>query len=347
MPTPLARVTSDTVDVAVIGYGYWGPNLVRNMAGLDSVRLRAICDLVPAARARAQEKYPDVPVVDDVDALLADPSIHAVVIATPAATHKGLALKALEAGKHVLVEKPLTTTVADARELLAAAEARGLVCAVGHTFLHTGPVRAARAAVAGGKIGRVMAVTSRRENLGLHRLDANVIWDLMPHDVSILMHVVGTPVVRAAATGVESLIPNLTDIANCTLEFEGGTKAFIVVSWLGHRKVREMAFIGSDGVLIYDDNEPEEKLRWSDRGAEVQSNDGGRPTVRYREGSPVPIEWDKTEALRALCANFVEATQGRTTPVSDGRAGLDVVAVMEALERSRMAGGRFEEVEHV
>ncbi len=347
MPTPPLAVTSDLVHVAVVGYGYWGPNLVRNMAGLESARLRAICDLVPAARARAEETYPDVPVTSDLEAVLADPSIHAVVIATPAASHKALALQALQAGKHVLVEKPLTTTTADARVLIAEAAQRNLVLGVGHTFLHTGPVRAARAAIASSRIGRVMAITSRRENLGLHRLDANVIWDLMPHDVSILTHVVGQPIVRAAATGVESLIPQLTDIANCTLEFADGAKAFVVVSWLGHRKVREMAFIGTDGVLIYDDNEPEEKLRWSDRGADVNASETGRPTVRYREGSAIPVEWDKTEALRALCGNFIDAIQGRGTLVSDGRAGLAVVAVMEALERSRMAGGQFEEVENV
>jgi predicted dehydrogenase len=347
MPTPPVRALPDVVDVAVIGYGYWGPNLVRNLAGLDTCNLRAICDLLPAARARATEKYPAVPTTDALAPLLADETIRAVVVATPAATHRALVLQALEAGKHVLVEKPLATSVADAREMVAAAEKRRLVLGVGHTFLHTGAVRAAREQVQKGAIGTVLSVTSRRENLGLHRPDANVIWDLAPHDVSILTYVQGTRVVRAAAQGAESLIPGSVDVAALTLEMETGVRCFVHISWMSARKVREMAWVGTTGTLVYDDMERIEKLRILDRGADVIHGDDGRREVTYREGTPAAVPLDETEALKRLCANFVDAVAGRGSLEITGRDGLRVVAVLEAVERSLKEGGRMEEVEDV
>jgi predicted dehydrogenase len=330
-----------------VGYGYWGPNLVRNLANLETCTLRAICDLSDAARARAAEKYPDVPVTADLDALLADKTIHAVVVATPAATHKLLVERALRAGKHVLVEKPIATTVADAKALVDLAAKLKLTLAVGHTFLYTGAVRAARAAVQSGAIGRVLCATSRRENLGLHRPDANVIWDLAPHDVSILQFVSGRRVVRAGTHTVSAIIRDLPDVASFALEMDDRSTSFVVVSWLGHRKVREMAWIGTTGCLVYDDNEPVEKLRRSDRRADLSHAADGTPKVTYTEGAPVALPIENLEALRALCANFVDAVAGRAAPDTDGRAGLDVVAVLEALERSRANGGRMEEVTHV
>jgi predicted dehydrogenase len=329
----------------VIGYGYWGPNIVRNLSRLPACELRSVCDRSDEARRRVSELHPGIALHADAAAILGDPSIEAVFVVTPAATHGDLVRQALEAGKHVLVEKPLATSLAVARALVELAGRRERVLAVGHTFLYTAAVRAARAIVAAGTLGRVLGSVSRRENLGLHRPDADVIWDLAPHDVSILHHVVGRRIVRAAAIGADCVLPGTSDVASIVLEFEDGSRSFVQVSWLGARKVREIAWMGSRRFLVYDDTEPVEKLRLVDSGADVVMKRDGSTEVRYRRGDPTVVPLDSTEALERLCTSFLDAVAGRAPLEPDVGEALHVMAVLDALERSRRAGGSLAQVE--
>jgi len=327
------------LNIAVVGYGYWGPNLVRNVIGSASMQLHALCER-DAQRADAfRARMPGVTIESDFDELLLDPSLDAVVIATPPNTHYPLCKRALQAGKHVLVEKPMAKVAAQARELKELAEQRGLVIMPGHTFLYSPAVNKVRDLINEDAVGEVYFVTSSRMNLGNYQPDG-VVCDLAPHDLSILMHWLDRPVVQVSASARNIFQENVPETAFITLTFEGGTTANIQVSWLAPRKVRQMMIVGSRRMISYDDTLSDEPVRLYDRGMEFSTPESfGEYQLTYRSGDVVIPRVEPAEPLALELQDFARAMLTGSTPVSHAQLGVDVVTAMEAVEISLMRRG--------
>lgn len=328
--------------VGLIGYGYWGPNLARCLADEEGCRLLAVHDRDEAARTRALQRYPGVDGCAEVEALIEDPRLDAVVIATPVHTHYPLALAALDAGKHVLVEKPLAASTAEARRLVAAAERHGRVLMVDHTFVYTPAVRKIRELLDNGKVGQVQYYDSIRINLGLFQSDVNVVWDLAVHDLAILAYLLDEAPVSVAANGARHLLGRPENMAFVTLSYPSGAVAHINVNWLAPVKVRQMLIGGSRQMIVYNDLEPSEKVKVYDRGAHlIQGRDEiDRLRVGYRTGDMWAPQLAPTEALRTCVAHFLDCIERGRAPVTDGRVGLDIVELLEAATSSMRLGGR-------
>ena len=258
--------------VALIGYGYWGPNLLRNYMELPMVRVKWVCDVRPERLKLAQARYPSVQVTAEVDRVLADPEVEAVLIATPISSHYLFARAALEAGKHVFVEKPMTASVAQAHKLVELAEARGLTLMVGHTFVYSPPVRKVKEILESGELGDVYFVTTSRVNLGLHQKDVSVVWDLAPHDLSILYYWLGEVATKIAVNGRGCIDPAIPDVAFINLHFPSGVVAEVQASWLSPVKLRRTMVVGSRKMLVYDDTQSVEKVKVYDQGVELQES---------------------------------------------------------------------------
>lgn len=327
--------------VAIIGYGYWGPNLARNFAANETSTLVTICDLSPARLAAAHATHPWARVSPDPQEVFSDPDIDAVVIATPPETHRQLAIAAIERGKHVLVEKPLATTVEDAQAMIAAARQHDRKLLVDHTFLFTGAVRRMKEYVAAGDLGDLYYFDSTRINLGLFQSQTNVIWDLAPHDISILLHLIDAPVRSVSAVGASHVQTTVENIAYLTLQFDGPLLAHCHVNWLAPVKIRKTIIGGSRRMLVFDDMEPSEKLKLYDSGAHLAASneDAYRTFVEYRTGDVLVPKLDKSEALAAECSHVIEVFRGKETAISGAELGLKVVRVLDAAERSLRAGG--------
>ncbi len=327
--------------VGIAGVGYWGPHHVRNFNQLDGVRVTVVADRDPQRRAHIAGLYPATRVLDDADVLLAQDDVDAVVVATPAGSHYAIARAALESGRHVLVEKPLTTTVADAEGLVALAESRGLVLASGHTFLYNPAVRKLREILASGELGEVRYVDSVRANLGLHRKDVDVAWDLAAHDISILLYLLGESPAQVTALTGDFNRAGTAELAYLGMRFPGGVVAQVHASWLFPVKVRRMTVVGARRMAVFDDVEPTEKLRIYDRGVDrlPYADTFGDFHLSYRNGEITAPAIDPAEPLRLECEEFVRAIRDRIRPVSDGRLGIEVVRVLDACDRSRRAGG--------
>ena len=261
------------IRVGVIGYGYWGPNLVRNLMETEGAKVVACADKRADRRALAERRYPGLPVTGDGEAILGDPDIDAVVIATPVSTHHELARRALEQGKHVLVEKPMTRTTAEAEDLIALAQANDRVLMVDHTFIYTGAVRKTKELIVNGELGELYYFDSVRVNLGIFQHDADVLWDLAPHDLSILTHLISSPPQYVSAVGVDHVGTGFADMAYLTVFFENSFLAHVHVNWLSPVKVRQILLGGDRRMLVYDDTEPSEKVRVYDSGH--QGDDAG------------------------------------------------------------------------
>ncbi len=320
------------IKVGVIGYGYWGPNIVRNLRGLDLAQVVAICDKSSAALRRAKQAYPDVSVTSDPDELLGSTDIDAVAVITPVWTHFELAKAALSNGKHVLVEKPLTSTAAQAEELIELAEKNHLQIMVDHTFLFTGAVRKIRQLLDEDALGKLYYYDSMRVNLGLFQHDVGVIWDLAPHDLSIVDYLIGDTPEAIVATG-QSHFNGLPDVAFLTLYFPGNVIAHINVNWLSPVKVRTTLIGGEKKMLVWNDLEADEKLKIYDKGVQMTSREGVYELlVSYRTGDMWAPKIEPTEALRLELEYFVKCIQNGQTPFNDGVAGLRVVRMLEAAE---------------
>ncbi len=320
--------------LGVIGYGYWGPNIVRNFASQPDCRVVAICDKSPEAVARALSRYPGVSAVSDADEITASSEIDAVAIVTPVSTHYELAKKALENGKHVFVEKPFTATSAQAEELIELAERKNLVIMVDHTFLFTGAVRKIKELVDGGVLGPLYYYDSTRVNLGLFQHDVNVIWDLAPHDLSIMDHLIGLEPELVEATGGAHL-NGLEDVAYITLYFPGNVIAHINVNWLSPVKVRTTLVGGQRKMLVWNDLEPDEKIKIYDKGVEVGTEQGVHQLlVSYRSGDMWAPRVEEIEALQLETRYFLDCVAEGKRPFNDGRAGLRVVRMLETAEES-------------
>jgi predicted dehydrogenase len=326
--------------IAVIGYGYWGPNLARNVIERPELELAALCERDEARAAAFTQRVPGVPVFGDFDEVLDDPEIDAVLVATPPRTHYGLARAALNAGKHVLVEKPLAKTAAEASDLIALADSRGLVLMPGHTFLYSPPVNKVRDLIQQGMLGDVYFVTSSRMNLGKYQSDG-VICDLAPHDLSILLYLLEQPVAQVSASARSVFQEGITEVAFLTLTFANGVTACVQISWLAPRKVREMVIVGSQRMVQYDDTAADESVRVFDRGMEFKEPANfGEHQLSYRSGDIVIPRVDAAEPLGLELQDFAHAIRTGTTPRSHAHLGLEVVAVIEAAEESLRRHGQ-------
>lgn len=332
----------ERLGVAVIGAGYWGPNLVRNFQASDRFRLRWLCDLDVTRAQRVLGGYSTVQATDDYAAVLADPSVHAVAVATPAGTHLDVALAALRAGKHVLVEKPLATTYADGAALVAEAEERGLTLMCDHTYCYTPAVAKIRELVREGALGDIHYVDSVRINLGLVQKDIDVLWDLAPHDLSILDFILPEHVepVAVAAHGADPIGAGQDCITYLTLQLNTGAIAHVHVNWLSPTKVRTTMVGGSKRTLIWDDLNPAQRVALFDRGVdlaapqELGADERREALISYRSGDMVAPAIGEKEALRSMVDEFAAAIREGRPPLTDGRAGLRVLDILEAASRS-------------
>jgi len=328
------------IGIGVVGYGYWGPNLVRNFMETPGAEVLVCCDRDESRLARVHDRYPSVRTTTEYADLLDDPSVDAVIIATPVSTHFELARRALEAGKHVLVEKPLAQRVSQCRQLADLASRRGLVLQVDHTFLYTGAVRKIKSLIDAGDLGDIYYFDSVRINLGLFQHDTNVIWDLAPHDVSMMIHLLGTVPEVVSAVGASHVSDRLESIAYVTLGFPDRLLAHLHVNWLAPAKVRRTIIGGSKRMLIYDDMDMSEKVKVYDTGARLNGDPEGayRAMVEYRSGDMYAPKLDKTEALAVECAHFLACILHEATPISGAALGTEIVRVLEAADRSLRAG---------
>jgi predicted dehydrogenase len=331
---------TDSVRVGVVGYGYWGPNIVRNFSALDRCEVVSVCDKNPKALKRAQKSYPGIQLTTDFATVLESPHIDAIAIVTPVWTHFDLAKRALENGKHVLVEKPFTATSAQAIELIELAARSNLQIMVDHTFLFSGAVRKIRELVDNGTLGQLYYFDSTRVNLGLFQHDVSVVWDLAPHDLSIMNYIFSEQPEAVAATGGNHF-NDLADMAYITVFFPGNVTAHINVNWLSPVKVRTTLIGGRDKMLVWNDLEPDEKIKVYDKGVDITNGQSVYDLlVSYRSGDVWSPKVDATEALTVELGYFVDCILTGKTPSNDGVAGLRVVRLLEAAEQSLRNRGR-------
>jgi len=335
------------IRVGVIGYGYWGPNLVRNFAEAPGSQVVAVSDLRPDRLTPARSRYPAIEVTTDYRDLLADTRIDAIAIATPVSTHLELALQALQAGKHVLVEKPLTTTSEQAIRLIEEANRRNRVLMVDHTFVYTGAVRKIRELVASNGLGDIYYYDSVRVNLGLFQHDVNVIWDLAVHDLSIMDYLLPSRPCAVSATGISHVAGEPENIAYLTLFFDGCLIAHVHVNWLAPVKVRRTLIGGSRKMIVYDDLEPSEKVKVYDKGITVNNDADSvyQMLIGYRTGDMWAPQLDMTEALQTEVLHFIHCVEEGARPITDGAAGLRVVRILEAATQSMTERGRLVELD--
>lgn len=333
------------VKVGVLGAGYWGPKLIRNFQEIPSADMAMVCDLRQDRLDHIRELYPTVRVTTDYKDLLRS-DVEAVAIATPIPTHHRLAREVLLAGKHVLVEKPLTANSEEAEDLVNLAEQRGLSLMVGHTFEYNPAVEYLRNLIANGELGRIYYINATRVNLGIFQSDINVVWDLAPHDVSILLFILGMLPVNVSARGAAYVRSKIHDVAYLTLHFPNEIMADIRVSWLDPCKIRRITVVGSKKMVVYDDVEPTEKIRIYDKGVDVPpySDTLEEFHLSYRYGDITTPAIPNVEPLRVECEHFLHCIRTGERPRSDGRDGLEVVRILEAATRSLLNGGMRERV---
>jgi predicted dehydrogenase len=328
--------------VAVVGCGYWGQNLLRNFCELEEAEVVMACDFDSRALIRAQRRYPTIEITQSYKDVLIDPRLEAVVIATPVSTHYSFAKQALEAGKHVLVEKPLAQTTTQVLDLIDLAERVGKSLMVDHTFLYTGAVRRMKAMVESGEMGKLLYFDSVRISLGLVQSDINVLWDLGPHDLSIMDYLCDRTPLTISATGVKHLHTPYENIAYVTVQFEDNLIAHFHLNWLAPVKVRRTLVGGSKKMLVYDDMENSEKVKVYDKGV-VQNLDPERREkmlTGYRNGDMLAPNLEATEALRLMAREFVASIAEKRPALSDGHAGYRVVRLLEAAQQSMEQNGR-------
>ena len=331
---PVARRSVSRIKFGVIGYGYWGPNIVRNLQSIADAEVATVCDKSSASRQRAHKSHPNIYVSADVTEVIHSPDIDAVAIITPVWTHFELAKAALENGKHVFVEKPFTTNVAQAEQLIDLAQQKNLRIMVDHTFLFTGAVKKIKELLREDGLGKLYYYDSTRVNLGLFQHDVNVVWDLAPHDLSIMDYLIERSPEALVATGQKHL-NGLEDVAFITLYFPDSIIAHANVNWLSPVKVRTTLIGGEKKMLVWNDLEADEKVKVYDKGVNITSQEGlYELLVNYRSGDMWAPQLEQVEALRQELAYFIECIGGDREPMNDGAAGLRVVKILEAANRS-------------
>ena len=329
------------LSIAVVGLGYWGPNLARNFSQLPGCRLGALCDLDPDRLETISPMHPGVARFSSIDLMLEQSDLDAVVVATPVPSHFRLAKAALLAGKHVLVEKPLASSVAECEQLIELAAGQGLTLMVGHTFLYSEPIQMIKRIVDSGDLGEIRYINSQRLNLGLFQKDINVVWDLAPHDISIILHLLGRMPDFVNCQGNAHITPGIEDVSNLSLSFHSGQFATIQSSWLEPRKVRQMTIVGTHKMIIYNDIEPMEKIRIYDTRIErpPHYDSFGEFHYSYHYGDSFVPYIKQAEPLRQMCQHFINSVLTGVPPLSCGSSGLEVLRILEASSKSLTAKG--------
>ncbi|MCU0784768.1 MAG: Gfo/Idh/MocA family oxidoreductase [Verrucomicrobia bacterium] len=329
------------IKVGVVGCGYWGPNLVRNFRSVPDCTLKAMCDLDEQRLKHLRSLYPEVEGGTDYGHMLNGIGLDAVVIATSVRSHYPLAKASLQAGKHTFIEKPMAASGAECEELIEIAQKNGLVLMVGHTFLYSAPVRKIKEIVDSGEIGEIRYISARRLNLGLFQKDINVAWDLAPHDISIIQHIMGEQPVTINCRGTAHVTPGVEDVTTMCLAFPGQKTAVIQSSWLDPRKVREMTIVGSRRMIVYDDMAPLEKIRIFDTRVERPPHYDTFAEFHYSyHYGDVSIPYIKQEEpLKVECQHFLDCIRTGNTPLTSGKRGLELVQILEASSESLKRGG--------
>ena len=325
-----------TMKIGVVGCGYWGPNLVRNFRQSSDCHLKTLCDASESRLSHMRRLYPELGTTQKFEDLLNDSELDAVVIATPVRFHYTMAKAALSVGKHVFIEKPMARTEAEAAELVSLAERQGLVLMVGHTFLFSPAVRRMKEIISAGDIGEVQYIAARRLNLGLFQKDINVAWDLAPHDISILLHLLDELPLSVSCQGSSHVTKGIEDVTMMHLNFRKNRCAFIHNSWLDPKKVRQMTVVGSQRMIVYDDTEPLEKLKIYDARVEVPPHYDtfAEFTYSYHYGDSYVPYVKQDEPLKLECQHFLECISEGSVPITNGRLGLEVVKILEASSES-------------
>jgi predicted dehydrogenase len=328
--------------VGVVGCGYWGPNLVRNFAELAGARVVAVSDLSVERLTEIHGRFPKVKLTTDCQDVLSDPNVDAIVVTTPVTSHFEIAMRALQAGKHVLVTKPITADPVQAEQLIEAAEQRGLVLMVDHTFVYTGAVQSIKQMVESGNLGQLYYYDSVRVNLGLFQRDVNVLWDLAVHDLAIMDFVLGQQPCAVAATGAAHVPGHQVNLAYLTCYFEGNLITHHQVNWLAPLKVRRTQIGGARQMIVYDDLEPSEKIKVYDKGITVGGDQPGAMESRigYRSGDMWAPKVSLTEGLRVEAQHFLECVEHNRQPLTDGHCGLRVTRILEAAAKSLSQRGQ-------
>ncbi len=333
------------ITIAVVGCGYWGPNLIRNFHSLPDCRVKLVCDIDPKRLVHMKEVYPSVETTQDFEKIIGDKEVDTVVVATPVHLHYEMARKSLQAGKHTFVEKPMTQTSEQANELVQLAARSRLTLMVGHTFIYSSPVRRIKEIIKARDIGEVQYIASRRLNLGLFQKDINVAWDLAPHDISIILYLLGKAPLSVNCQGKAHIHKDIEDVTNMTLDFEDGGFATIHSSWLDPNKVREMIIVGSKRMIVYDDNEPLEKIKIYDKRVETPPHYDTFAEFHYsyHYGDMYAPYIKQVEPLKSECQHFLDCIRTGKKPESSGMDGLRVIQILEASSRSlKNGGGRVE-----
>jgi predicted dehydrogenase len=330
------KTLEQTINVGVVGCGYWGPNLVRNFRQSPDCNLKVLCDASDSRLSHMRKLYPDIATTTQFDDLLNDSEIDAVVIATPVRFHYTMAKAALSVGKHVFIEKPMARTEAESAELVSLAERQGLILMIGHTFLFSPAVRRMKEIISAGDIGEVQYIAARRLNLGLFQKDINVAWDLAPHDISILLHLLDELPQSVSCQGSSHVTKGIEDVTMMHLNFRKNRCAFIHNSWLDPKKVRQMTVVGSQRMIVYDDTEPLEKLKIYDARVEVPPHYDtfAEFTYSYHYGDSYVPYVKQDEPLKLECQHFLECIAEGKTPITNGRLGMEVVRILEASSES-------------
>ncbi len=328
----------------VIGLGYWGPNLVRNFLSTPGIDGVVVCDKDESQLAKIRQKFPMVETVGDLEGLLKRDDVTACAVATPISTHHPIGMKVLQAGRHLLLEKPMAASTAECDELINTAEQKNLRLMVDHTFIYNGAVRKVKELVDDGTVGDILYFDSVRVNLGLFQHDSNVIWDLAPHDISIMDHLMDERPVAVSATGM-SHFNGFEDMAYMTVHFAGNKMAHFHVNWISPVKIRQILLGGTKHMVVYDDMEPSEKVKVYDKGVEIHEREEVyKALVQYRTGDMHSPKIDQSEALSRMTGEFVSAINEGRAPLTDGISGRTVVSVLEAADRSLRAGGSRVEI---
>jgi len=333
--------------VGVIGCGYWGPNLIRNFINLGGVEVKIASDLNSDRLEHMKRLYPSLATTTDYTDIIKDESIDAVVIATPVSTHYPLAVEALEAGKHVFCEKPLTQSVEEGVKLVDLADEKDRTLMVGHTFVYTAAVNKVKDLINSGELGDIYYMSTARVNLGLFQEDINVVWDLAPHDVSIMNYVLGSRPVSVSAVGHSYIQPGIQDVSFVTMRYPGSVLTNLHVSWLNPNKIRSTTVVGSKKMMVYDDISSLEKIRIYDKGVDVipHYDTFGEFQLSYRYGDISIPKLDEVEPLKTECQHFLDCIEGKEQR-SSGRHGLEVLIVLDAIDRSMKQNGAEIEIEY-
>lgn len=329
------------IGLGIVGCGYWGPNLLRNFASLPDCKVRLACDADPGRLKHLKGVYPHIELTDRFEQLLEDADIDAVAVATPVWTHYELAKQALYAGKHVLIEKPMASTSAQCKELIDIADQKQLKLMVGHTYIYSPTIRKIKEIIDHGDIGNLLYISSQRLNLGLFQKDINVAWDLAPHDISIVLYVTGSPPLAVNCQGKSHINRGVEDVTNMSLTFQNGGFATIQTSWLDPNKVRRMTFVGNQRMILFDENEPIEKIRIYDKRVSVPPHYDTFAEFHYsyHYGDIYSPYVQQSEPLKTECQHFLNCVQNGEQPLTSALQGLQVVQILEAANQSLENGG--------